>query len=104
MRVAAGVWARAAGAARAVAAKAAIDVMTLRREMPQVQFRPAVSAHANELRFACRMDESPCFLVAVLVAAFARPDHGRIIKAAMLKRIDGLIGHEKIDAPAEQCA
>jgi hypothetical protein len=45
----------------AVAANAAIAVMTCRREKPQEQLRPAISVQANALRFPCRMDASPCF-------------------------------------------
>src|SRR3954468_14359462 len=68
MRGAAGIWARADARPAAVAANAAIDVMTCRRDKPQEQLRPAVSVHANALRLACRMDASslpfcagPCF-------------------------------------------
>src|SRR3954469_13890155 len=59
MRAGAGVCACAPGAAAAIAATAAILVMTCRREKPQVQLWPAVSAHTNALRFACRMDVLP---------------------------------------------
>src|SRR5438270_7077990 len=59
MRAGAGVCACVPGVVTAVAANAAIAVMTCRREKPHVQFRSAVSAHTNALRFACRMDASP---------------------------------------------